>query len=192
MRIPNASPLNKGLSVLSEFGFPIYTFQNGALVAPWVAPEGQMPQVRMVIVYQDEATRDWAKQKMAGVVRFMGKHSVQSTWWSTDHLKEPLLLLRAAQATSHADIVLVSLRCDGPFPAAFFHWLISGFARRTEHLGSLMALLLTEEKNSPSVLFAQFFLATLARDHGMDFLASQQMLPKSLHGVHGERMSFAA
>jgi hypothetical protein len=189
MTTANATTLATGLTGMFECRAPAYTCEDAAFLAP---PAASVYQLNIAVVCQDAATREWARQVVAHATRLVGDQCVQTEWWSTDQLEEPLLLLRAAQAAGLADMVVAALRCDGSLPAAVCDWLESGLARRARRNGALVALLGSGEEPSVAVLHAQFYLASLARDSGLDFLPCQQRLPAALPEAHEKMLSAAA
>jgi hypothetical protein len=133
-------------------------------------------RLKIAMVYQDEATWEWADQAVGRVARLVGRSCVQSAWWDMDQLSEPSVEFDAVQAAALADMLIVSIHAADQVPAAFHGWIVKGLARRCHREGILVALLATPGHPSASAARLRCQLEALACSSNLDFLPCEQNL----------------
>jgi hypothetical protein len=74
------------------------------------------------VVYQDDQTRQWAREVCMFVRELVGKDSIRATWWNLHALHQPAVLARAVPKATHSDVIVVAIRAASELPLAFYRW----------------------------------------------------------------------
>jgi hypothetical protein len=128
-----------------------------------------MPTVfNVVLMYEDLETRERAKKSLDYLGEELGndfefKHSL----WRLDILQDPKLNALAAPSLAEAGLLIVSLRCERQLPDRV-RALID--ERLAQIVNPECALVAPFEGSAPATRSSVYAcLATLAREHGLDF-----------------------
>ena len=121
----------------------------------------------VVILYEDFGAGKRAKKGLDYVAEELGNDlEFRHSMWRLDILQDPKLNALAAPALAEADLIIISLRAKGQLPAKI-RALIDERLARTNHECALVALFEGATPATRSSVYA--CLATLARQHGLDF-----------------------
>ena len=114
--------------------------------------------VSVTVVYEDAATRTWARDTYEQMFVGTGCDKVQTTWWKLDELSQPAVLAGAVSKAMRADVILVAVRATEGFPLPFYVWIGSWLPHRLQGEGKLVALIATPK------------LATCRRNRALEYL----------------------
>src|SRR5258707_1912336 len=90
-----------------------------------------------VLVYEDAATRQWAREVFERVKREAGHENARATWWKIGDLNEPAVLAGAASMAMRADVVVLAIRRREGMPLPFYVWVNSWLPHRLQRTGPL-------------------------------------------------------
>jgi hypothetical protein len=167
-------------------------FWDGVTIAPDVSGY----TLNIAGVYQDSVTRDWAMQSCRQATQLAGGERVQNTWYNTNSLSDPGILLNAVRAAVVADVIVISVYAADELPLDLYVWIEAWLPRRLSRRGALAALVgVAEPLDSPSVRTLEY-LQALARKAQLDFIPQQRERPAASVGssmdLITERASTAA
>lgn len=142
----------------------------------------------VVVLHEDEPTREQAIRCLNDLVESAWRHFEFSTdWASLEDLRDQAIACGVAEKASKADFVIFSLRSDGEFPFETLEWIERWLQSREEsHEGALVGLFLD---HGDSCQQKEIFLRNLARKTGLDFLTrlpegSMGNIPDSLNSFN--------
>ena len=148
-------------------------FWDGATIAPDVSGY----TLNIAGVYQDSVTRDWAMQSCRQATQLAGGERVQNTWYNTNSLSDPGILLNAVRAAVAADVIVISVYAADELPLDLYVWIDAWLPRRLSRRGALAALVgVAQPLDSPSVRTLEY-LQALARKAQLDFIPQQRERP---------------
>jgi hypothetical protein len=122
----------------------------------------------VVLMYEDFGTGERAKKCFDYIGEEFGldcefRHSM----WRLDILHDPKLKAVAAPSLAEADLLIISLRCERQLPAKVRASIDEWLSQTVNHECALVALFEASAAPTRSSVYA--CLATLARQHGLDF-----------------------
>ena len=121
----------------------------------------------VVIVYEDFETGKRAKKGLDYVAEELGNDlEFRHSMWRLDILQDPKLNVLGA-ALAEADLLIISFRGEGQLPAKIRALIDERLVQTVNHQCSLVALFEGAAPATRSSVYA--CLATLARQHGLDF-----------------------
>jgi hypothetical protein len=129
----------------------------------------RMPAVfNVVLVYEDLETRERAKKSLDYLGDEFGSDlEFRHSMWRLDVLQDPKLNALAAPSLAEAGLLIVSLRCERQLPDRV-RALID--QRLAQLVNPECALVASFEGSAPATRSSVYAcLATLARQHGLDF-----------------------
>jgi hypothetical protein len=135
------------------------------------------PALHVATVYQDPLTRYWATELWGRVGEFISRKSVGRQSWKIDELTNPRVFADAVQAAAEADVLVISVRDAGDWPASLHVWIDSWLPKRAGRGGALVALIGVPGRPDSQSGRAHQYLATVAREAGLDFLPRERKLP---------------
>jgi hypothetical protein len=128
-------------------------------------------------VYQDSVIRDWAIQSCRQATQLAGGERVQNTWYNTNSLSDPGILLNAVRAAIAADVIVISVYAADELPLDLYVWIEAWLPRRLSRRGALAALVgVAEPLDSQSVRTLEY-LQAVARKAQLDFIPQQRERP---------------
>jgi hypothetical protein len=138
----------------------------------FVSPK-QGSSINFVAVYEDEITREWAREAHEQVISLSGNNTVRPTWWKLNNLSEPGVLAAAVSTSMRADVLVIATHATEGLPLPFYVWVKSWVPHRLQPGGVLVALL-----GKPKVKRAEFgrvgdYLRGIAGLSRMEFLMAQ-------------------
>lgn len=135
------------------------------------------PALNVAMVYQDPLTRYWAAEFWDRVGELISHHSVGRQSWRIEELKDPRVFAEAGQAAAEADVLVISVRDAGEWPASLHVWIQSWLPRRAGRVGALVALIGVPGRPDGQSGRAHQYLARVAHEAGLDFLPRERKLP---------------
>ena len=129
----------------------------------------RMPVIfNVVLIYEDFETRERAKKSLDYLGKEFGSDfEFRHSMWRLDILQDPKLNALAAPSLAEAGLLLVSLRCERQLPDRV-RALID--ERLAQIVNPECALVAPFEGSAPATRSSVYAcLATLARQHGLDF-----------------------
>ena len=142
-----------------------------------VAPDELEYTLNIAGIYQDSVTRDWAMQSCHRATQLAGGERVQNTWYNTNSLSDPGILLNAVRAAVAADVIVISVYAADELPLDLYVWIDAWLPRRLSRRGALAALVgVAQPLDSPSVRTLEW-LQALARKAQLDFIPQQRERP---------------
>ena len=121
----------------------------------------------VVIVYEDFETGKRAKKGLDYVAEELGNDlEFRHSMWRLDILQDAKLNVLAA-ALTEADLLIISLRGEGQLPSKIRALINERLVQTVNHQCALVALFEGAAPATRSSVYA--CLATLARQHGLDF-----------------------
>jgi hypothetical protein len=122
----------------------------------------------VVIMYEDFGTGKRAKKGLHYVAKELGNDlEFRHSMWRLDILQDPKLNALAAPSLAEAGLLIVSLRCERQLPDRIRALIDERLAQRVNPECALVALFEGSAPATRSSVYA--CLATLARQHGLDF-----------------------
>jgi hypothetical protein len=134
--------------------------------------------LRVVLVYQDSLTREWASQMWGRVVQPLASEKVLFRSWKIGDLTLGQILPEAVQAAVEADMILIGVRDAEDFPLELTVWSEAWLkVRDVSHAGVLVPLIgiAGEALGQGSRLDSRFRI--LADRGGLDYMARWFPLP---------------
>jgi hypothetical protein len=132
--------------------------------------------VNAVFLYEDAATREWAREAHDRVLKLAGKEALRPTWWRLDNLRAPGVLAAATSTAMRADVIVVALSGIEALPLPFYTWISSWLPNRLQAGGVLAALMgRTRQAGARSGRLAKY-LQEVARVAGLEFLSETRKL----------------
>jgi hypothetical protein len=91
-------------------------------------------------IFQDEETRQWAKEAYRKIVKLAGAEGLRPSWWRIEDLSVPGILAGAVSTAVRADIIVVATREEG-LPLPFYVWVNMWWPHKSHTSGGLLALI---------------------------------------------------
>ena len=147
--------------------------------------EDPEPTLNVATVYQDSLTRCWAIELWDRVGELISRKNVGRQSWRIDQLKNPRVFANAGRAAAEADVLVISVRDAGEWPANLQVWIDSWLPRRAGREGALVALIGVPGRQDGQSGRAHQYLSGVAREAGMDFLPRERKLPEAASASFG-------
>ncbi len=132
--------------------------------------------VNVTVVYEDEATRRWARETYEQMFVGTGWEKVQSTWWRLEGLSEPAVLAAAVSKAMRAEVIIVAIQATEGFPLPFYVWVSSWLPHRLQGEGKLAALIATPRLTEFRRNRAAEYLRAVAARARMGFQVTERNL----------------
>ena len=126
--------------------------------------------LNVTMVYEDDETREWAREAFERVAKIAGEQPVRPTWWRLSNLSQPGVLAAASSTAMRADVIILAVRAAEGLPLPFYAWLNAWSQNRLQLNGVLLAMLGTPQlKNKRSGRVCDF-LKTIAKQARLQLL----------------------
>ena len=135
--------------------------------------------LNITIVYEDAATRKWAREVYERAANLAGTDAVRATWWKITDLSEPGVLAGAVSTAMRSDVILVAGRAAEGLPLPFYVWVNSWLTHRVPRAGAVVALLGTPAAQSSHSGRVTDYLREVARQGKMDFVRECRLLAEA-------------
>jgi hypothetical protein len=130
----------------------------------------------VTVVYEDEPTRQWAREVCERVAKLLGNEAVRGTWWKMSGLAEPAVLAGAVSMAMRADVLVVAIHAAEGLPLPFYVWTEAWLPHRAGVDVALVALITIPERPSLQLERAREYLRSVARQGRFDFLLEERKL----------------
>lgn len=122
----------------------------------------------VVIVYEDQATRDRAMATCDYLVkRHWSDFEFDFSWWKFAYLRDPAIAAAAATAASEANMIIFSAQVGKELPPVVRGWVEKWSSKREKDRGALVALIGSPED---ALTPTHYYLRNVAVKSHMDFL----------------------
>ena len=130
--------------------------------------QSQRSTLSVVIVYEDQATRDRAMATCDYLVkRHWSDFEFDFSWWKFAYLRDSAIAAAAASAASEANMIIFSAQLGKELPPVVRGWVEKWASRREKDRGALVALIGTPED---ALTPTHYYLRNVAVRSHMDFL----------------------
>jgi hypothetical protein len=141
-----------------------------------MASKDDEPGLKVVTVYQDPLTRDWAAELWGRVEQLISDEQLCRQSWKISDLTDPRVFMDAVQAAAEADVLVVSVRDTRELPIGLYVWIDSWIPSRTGPAGALVALIGVPPEPDAQSGRAYEYLEGVARKARLDFLPHERKL----------------
>jgi hypothetical protein len=131
--------------------------------------------VGVVLVYEDDETREWAREAFGRVCKASGEQQVRPTWWRVNNLNEPGVLAAAVSTAMRADAIIVAVRSSEGLPLPFYAWTSAWAPHRFQFSGVLVALIGSEVTLNSNGRLGDY-LGAIAKQARMEFICEARAL----------------
>ena len=132
---------------------------------------GQGPTI--TFVYENNETREWARELHHRIANLAGSEGVRASWWKIDDLSAPGILAGAVSSAVRADIIVIASRGEG-LPLPFYVWVNLWWPHRPEVPGTLVALIGRSEPKAPRAGPVGDYLRVVAQQTRMVFFKAEK------------------
>ncbi len=134
-------------------------------------------ELRVVTVYQDPLTEQWAREMWESVEYVFSEGGARFESWSLTQLKQAFAFADALEAAAQADMLVISVRGAGALPLILHGWIDAWLPERSGRPGALVALIGLPSQPEPQSDHTYQYLEAVARQAGLDFLPRERRLP---------------
>jgi hypothetical protein len=132
----------------------------------------------VTVIYQDEVTRQWAKEVCERVAGVVGATALTLRWWKLEDLNQPTVLTGAVSTALQADVLMVAIRAAEGFPLPFHVWVNSWLPHSAAGKAALVALISLPQFPSLALDRGREYLRAVARQGRLDFVLEERRLPE--------------
>jgi hypothetical protein len=140
-------------------------------------PDESAYALKIVGVYQDSITREWARQMCHPVTQGIGDEWVLNTWYQVNDLGDTGILLDAVHAALRADVIVVSVHAADELPVELCTWFDVWLPRRPPRVSVLAAVIGVAGQPGSQAERTQEYLQAVARRGQLDFVPHKRTLP---------------
>lgn len=149
------------------------------------------PPLKLVGLYQDPTTRDWADQ-LTELARTQGGESgVKSAYWRLDLMSDPELFAQAVAAAADANLLILAAYAHTELPREVKRWVAACVASTRSGPRALVALLGKRAFDEEPFPTAEY-LAAVAETSGLDYFVREYSLHSEPIGLTLESASVRA
>jgi len=127
-------------------------------------------EVNVALVFQDEATRQWAGQVRGRLAELVGEQAIRHTEWNVGDLGQASVFSQSSAALGKADVIVVSLYEAERLPPPFYLWVNLWLQARRGHPGALVALVARNGESSSGRMEIRNYLCSAATQGRLDWL----------------------
>ncbi len=146
------------------------------------------------MVYEDNETREWAREAFDRVSKLAGEQPVRPTWWKLCNLGQPGVLAAASSTAMRADVIVIAVRAAEGLPLPFYTWTNAWSPNRLQLNGVLVALLGAPTVRNKRSGRVGNFLGMIAKHARLHFLVEQRSCSSEIvngHSHNGSQSRFA-
>ncbi len=153
--------------------------------------------LNVVLVYEDDQTRGWAKEAYDRVTGIASQQGVRPTWWKLNNLSDPGVLAAAVSTAARADVIVIALRTTEGLPLPFYAWTSAWVTNRRQWSGVMVSFLGSSFNGHTSGGRVGDYLRSLSQQARLDFVletrVAKETVPSSgLERAGGRNQSVAA
>jgi len=126
------------------------------------------------MLYEDDETREWAREAFSRVTKLAGEQPVRPTWWRLSNLGQPGVLAAASSTAMRADVIVIAVRAAEGLPLPFYAWINAWSPNRLQLNGVLVALLGAPQVRNKRSGRVGDFLRMIARQSRLHLLIEQR------------------
>jgi hypothetical protein len=132
--------------------------------------------LNVTFVYEDAATRKWAREVFDRATKVAGDQSMRATWWKINDLSAAGVLAGAVSTAMRADVIVIATAsCEG-LPLPFYVWANSWLEHRSGKPGAIVALFgCTDNPTAQSGRLISY-LGQVAKQCRMDLICESRIL----------------
>jgi len=139
--------------------------------------------LNITMLYEDDETREWAREAFDRVTQLAGEQPVRPTWWRLSNLGQPGVLAAASSTAMRADVIVIAVRAAEGLPLSFYAWTNAWSPNRRQLNGVLVALLGAPEVRNQRSGRVGDFLRIIAKQARLHFLIEQRSCgPEKVNG----------
>src|SRR5689334_8765513 len=97
--------------------------------------------LNVTFVYEDAATRKWAREVFERATKVAGDQSLRATWWKINDLSAAGVLAGAVSTALRADVIVIATASGEGLPLPFYVWANSWLEHRSGKPGAIVGLL---------------------------------------------------
>jgi len=152
--------------------------------------------LNITMVYEDDETREWAREAFNRVVKLAGEQPIRPTWWRLSNLGQPGVLAAASSTAMRADVIVIAVRAAEGLPLPFYAWTSAWSPNRLQLNGVLVAMLGTPDGKSQRSGRVSDFLRMVAKQSRLHLLIEQRSCANAPvrsngHSCNGNDAAFA-
>ena len=133
----------------------------------------------VTFVFENDETREWAREIYQRMAKLAGAEGVRATWWKISDLSVPGILAGAVSSAVRSDLIVVASHAEG-LPLPFYVWVNLWWPNRPEYPGGLIALVGKSERPASRVAAkVGDYLMVVAQQAKMDFVRLEKTLQAS-------------
>jgi hypothetical protein len=151
--------------------------RNARLEKLLTTASNERESLNITLVYEDAATRKWARDTFEWMEKIAEPSKLRATWWNLNDLHAPGVLAGAVSTTLRADFIIVANRSAGALPLPFYVWVNAWLPHRFQRSGAIVHLL--GENSGADSENAGSYLREVARKGRMEFLLQRHGLPSA-------------
>jgi len=138
-----------------------------------VCPDSRLP-LNITMVYEDDETREWAREAFDRVTKLAGEQPIRPTWWRLNNLGQPGVLAAASSTAMRADVIVIAVRAAEGLPLPFYAWTNAWSPNRLQLNGVLVALLGAPQVRNHRSGRVGDFLCMIAKQARLHVLVEQR------------------
>src|SRR5258706_2372183 len=124
--------------------------------------------LNVTFVYEDAATRKWAREVFERATKVAGEEIVRATWWKISDLSAAGVLAGAVSTAMRADVIVIATAGGEGLPLPFYVWTNSWLEHRGGTPGAIVALLGSAEYSNPRSGRLMSYLDQVAKQGRME------------------------
>jgi hypothetical protein len=151
--------------------------------------------LNVTLLYEDDETREWAREAFNRVTKLAGEQPVRPAWWRLSNLDQPGVLAAASSTAMRADVIVVAVRAAEGLPLPFYAWTNAWSPNRLQLNGVLVAILGTPQAKRERSGRVGDFLRVTAKQARLHLLMEQRNCAVPVHAnghsSNGHESAFA-
>jgi hypothetical protein len=138
--------------------------------------------LQVVVLYQDTATRKWAKHVCQALQAAVGTRPVRCTWWNLGELHEPAVFAGAVSTAMRSEVIVTALTATDRPSLSLCLWVNAWLKHRCKAAGALIGLVRLPT-SCPPPTGTQTYLRSVAREGRLNLLMEERRLATADHEV---------
>jgi hypothetical protein len=143
--------------------------------------------LNVVLVYEDDQTREWAKAAYDRVTGIAIEQGVRPTWWKLNNLSDPGVLAAAVSTAARADVIVIAIRDTEGLPLPFYAWTSAWVTNRRQWSGVMISMLGTPWKGQTNGGRIGDYLRSLSHQARLEFILETRVVKETLPAANLDR-----